>query len=232
VAGPAGIEAALGQAHAGDTVVIPEGKYREQVHLREGVVLKVLQPGTVTITAPGSGPAIVADKLVSGAIDGVWVIDDPQTPSTAGIAISDSTIDVSNVYVRGAIVGIEIQGRSEPLIADSRIINNLGTGIEIGGVSRPKLERNLIAANGNGKPGPVKPGVEVAAGARPVLRDNAIVDNAAEPVWIHGRDYQPAAYEENYYGDEEILELDKPVPPPAKPAAPASKPAAARGGPR
>ena len=205
-AGPAGIDATIAQAHPGDTVLIPVGKYREQIHLREGVIVRVQQPGTVTITAPGTGPAIVADKLVSGAIDGVWVIDDPQTPSIAGIEISNATIDVTNVYVRGATVGIDIRGRSEPLIADSRITNNTGPGIVVADVSRPKLERNLIAANGAG--------VEVAAAARPVLKDNAIVDNGVEPIRVHGHDFQPPAYVENFFGGltpkEAILRPDVP----------------------
>jgi serine/threonine protein phosphatase PrpC len=214
IAGAAGIDAAIAQARPGDTVIIPVGKYREQIHLREGVIVKVQQPGTVTITAPGTAPAIVADKLVSGAIDGVWVIDDPQTPSTAGIEISDSVIDVTNVYVRGAVVGIDVRGRSEPLIADSRITNNVGAGVVVADVSRPRLERNLIAANGAG--------VEVAAAARPVLKDNAIVDNGGEPIRIHGHDYQPAAYEENFFGGQGILRVDEPAvgaKPPVKPGA-------------
>jgi len=134
------------------------------------------------------------------------VIDDPAMPPTAGIEIADATIDVTNVYVRGAVVGIDIRGRSEPLIADSRIMNNLGAGVDIADVSRPKLERNLIAANGDGKPGPVKPGVEVAATARPVLKDNAIVDN--------GHELHPVDYMENFFGgipaSEAIRLIDEP----------------------
>jgi parallel beta-helix repeat protein len=217
-AGPSGIDATIAQAHPGDTVLIPVGKYREQIHLREGVIVRVQQPGTVTITAPGTGPAVVADKLVSGAIDGIWVIDDPQTPSVAGIEIDDATIDVTNVYVRGATVGIDIRGRSEPLIADSRITNNSGPGILIADVSRPKLERNLIAANGAG--------VEVAAAARPVLKDNAIVDNSAEAVRLHGHDFQPPAYVENFFGGlspkEAILRPDVPAEPRGAGSRPAS----------
>ena len=42
--------------------------------------------------------------------------------------------------------------------------------------------------------------MEVREEARPVLKDNGIVDNAAEPIWIHGRAYQPADFEENFFG--------------------------------
>ena len=67
--------------------------------------------------------------------------------------------------------------------------------------AKPRIESNLIAANGNGKPGsPAKPGIEVADRRRPVLKDNGIVNNASEPVWIHGRAYQPADFEENFFG--------------------------------
>jgi hypothetical protein len=34
-----------------------------------------------------------------------------------------------------------------------------------------------------------------------VLKNNGIVDNAAEAIWIHGHTYQPADYEENFFGD-------------------------------
>ena len=48
--GPAGITAALNLAHAGDTVVIPQGHYRERVELRQGVTLRAQVPGTVILT--------------------------------------------------------------------------------------------------------------------------------------------------------------------------------------
>ncbi|HWE00280.1 MAG TPA: hypothetical protein VG345_14620, partial [Bryobacteraceae bacterium] len=30
--------------------------------------------------------------------------------------------------------------------------------------------------------------------------DNAIVNNASEPIWIHGHGWQPGDYEENFFG--------------------------------
>jgi hypothetical protein len=33
-----------------------------------------------------------------------------------------------------------------------------------------------------------------------VLKDNAIVNNGAEPVWVHGRMYTLGDYEENFFG--------------------------------
>jgi hypothetical protein len=143
---------------------------------------------------------VVAERIESGAIDGVSVLSDPNNPATVGIEISDATVEVSNVYVTGAVVGIDIRGRSGPLIASSQVVNNLGAGIDVASNAKPRLQRNLIAANGEGKSGPAKPGIEVAASARPVLRDNAIVNNAADAVWIHGGDFRRPDFAENFFG--------------------------------
>jgi parallel beta helix pectate lyase-like protein len=93
-----------------------------------------------------------------------------------------------------------VRGASAPAITSSQITNNLGTGILVEPAASPRIVSNLIAANGNGKPGPVKPGVEVLEKAHPVLKNNGIVDNGAEPIWIHGRAYQAADFEENFFG--------------------------------
>ena len=69
-----GINAAISRAHPGDTVVIPEGKYREQIHLREGVTVRVQRAGTVTVSSPGAGPAVIANRIESGSIEGVRVL--------------------------------------------------------------------------------------------------------------------------------------------------------------
>jgi parallel beta-helix repeat protein len=198
--GPAGITAALNQAHAGDTVVIPQGRYRERIELHQGVTLRAQVPGTVTLTSPDGGPALIARKIDAGGIEGVWIQGDLEAPLSSGIEISDSSPFVSNVKVTGANTGIEILGASAPAITSSQITNNLGAGILVSPSASPRIEDNLIAANGNGIPGEPKPGIEVRGKARPLLRNNGIIDNGAEPIWIHGRAYQPADFEENFFG--------------------------------
>jgi serine/threonine protein phosphatase PrpC len=200
IVGPAGITAALNQAHSGDTVVIPKGLYRERIELRQGVTLRAENPGTVTLISPDGGPVLVARKIDAGGVEGVSVQGDLEAPLSTGIDISDSSPFISNVKVTGANVGIEVSGASAPAITSSRITNNLGAGILVLAKAAPRIESNLIAANGNGKPGPAKPGVEVLDDAHPVLKNNGIIDNGAEPVWIHGRAYQAADFEDNFFG--------------------------------
>ena len=205
--GPAGIAAALSQAHSGDTIVIPDGKYRERIELRPGVTLRAQTPGSVTLTSPDGGPAVVARKIDSGGLEGIWIQGDSDAALSTGIDIADSSPFISNVRVTGAHFGIRVHGVSAPFISSSQLTNNSGGGIVIMDQSAPRIEGNLIAANGHGgKPGDERPGVDVAEKAHPVLKNNFIGDNGAEPIWIHARAYQPADYEENYFGSLPVTE--------------------------
>ncbi len=156
--------------------------------------------GTVTLTSPDGGPALVARKIDTGGVEGVWIQGDLEAPLSTGIEISDSSPVISNVKITGANTGIEVRGASAPAITSSQITNNLGAGILVSPSASPRIESNLIAANGNGTPGDAKPGVEVREKAHPLLKNNGIIDNGAEPIWIHGRAYQPADFEENFFG--------------------------------
>lgn len=227
----AGINAALSQAHAGDTVVIPDGKYREHIQLREGVSVRALHPGGVTLLAADAQPAILARKIESGSVSGIWIESEASAPLGIGIEIDNASPSITNCKVTGAITGIDIRGASSPVIAANQIVNNLGAGIEISGAATPRVTANIIAANGNGKPGSAKPGIAVHDPARPQLTDNAIIENAADPVWIYGRAWQPASYEENFYGGAAVKHVRVIEPDAAKDVAkdaskPAAKPAA------
>jgi parallel beta-helix repeat protein len=198
--GTPGIMASLNQANSGDTVVIPQGKYRERVQLKQGVTLRAQIPWTVTLISPDRGPALIANKIDSGGVEGIWIQGDRDAPLAAGIEIVDASPSILNVKITGARTGIEVRGNSSPAITSNQITNNIGAGIVVSAPATPRIESNLIAANGNGKPGPAMPGIEVREKARPLLRDNGIVDNGAEPIWIHGHTWQPADFRENFFG--------------------------------
>ncbi|HWD99122.1 MAG TPA: protein phosphatase 2C domain-containing protein, partial [Bryobacteraceae bacterium] len=145
VAGSTGINAALNQAHPGDTVVIPDGKYRETIQLREGVTVRAMHPGAVTLASADAQPAILARRIDSGAAEGLWIVGDENAPLTAGIRIDDASPLIANCKITGANVGIEVRGLSSPMITSNQIVNNTGAGIEITGPASPKLSGNLIA---------------------------------------------------------------------------------------
>ena len=185
----------LAKAHAGDTVVLLPGTYREPLELREGIAVRAQQPGTAILLGP-----VTAKNLLTGSLEGVAILADSKSPRAAGVQLTNASVTLSNVSVMGAITGIAIDGNSEAVIRASRISNNSGTGIDIAGSAKPRLEGNLIAANGNAKPTSLKPGVEVREQAKPVLKDNAIVNNGAEAVWVTGGHYNLRDFEENYFG--------------------------------
>jgi serine/threonine protein phosphatase PrpC len=212
----AGIGAALDRAHPGDTVEIPPGLYRERIELRQGVTIRAQRPG-VTISSPDGGPAVVARSVTGAALDGIWIQGDAASPPSAGLEIVDASPVVSNIRISGAGTGIEIRGRSEPAISGSQIVGNPGAGIEIREGSGAKITNNLIAANGKGKPGPPMPGVEVHPQAHPILRDNGIVDNAAEPIRLHGAESQRADYAANFFGPMDVEDAVLIDPPSGRP---------------
>jgi len=218
IVGSAGINATLSQAHSGDTVIIPQGKYRERVFLREGVAVRAQPAASVTILSPDGGAVVVAQRIETGSIEGVWIQGDLQSPTRAGIEVADSSPLISNVRITGALTGIIVRGASAPTITSSQIASNLGPGIRIEGGAKPRIDNNLIAANGNGQPGDPRPGVEVFDPVRPVLKDNGIVDNAAEAIRIHGHEYARADYEENFFGGTppakaiHVIDILKPEP--------------------
>jgi serine/threonine protein phosphatase PrpC len=159
--GPAGINAALNAAHPGDTVLIPQGTYKERVQLHEGVDLMAREPQSVILVSPDDTPiAVVAKNIARGSLSGVSL-------RNAGIEIDDASPVISSVHITGAQTGIRIQGRSEPLIVGSQIESELGAGILIEGEAKPKIERILITA--------AKPGIVIAETAHPVLEGNAIL---------------------------------------------------------
>ena len=194
------IAATLKQAHSGDTVVIPAGRYRERIEMVAGVTIRAQQPGTVTLTSADGGPAVVARGISSGSLEGIWIQGSPEGPVNPAILVDSGSPALTQIRVTGAGTGIEVRGDAAPTIRDSRITSNLGPGVDIGAGSHPILSGNLIAANGAGVPGSLRPGVEVRDQANPILKDNAIIDNAAEPVWIHSRTYQAEKLDENFFG--------------------------------
>jgi serine/threonine protein phosphatase PrpC len=230
--GASGINAALNQAHPGDTVVIPDGKYRENVQLREGVALRALHPGAVNLSSADGRPAVLARGIDSGSAEGLRIEGDAGSPLSVGVALEDASPSIVNCKITGANTGIVIHGVSSALISSDEIRNNPGTGIEIAGPATPKLDGNIIAANGAGKPGPARPGIEVREPARPVLKNNAIVDNAAGAIWVHGSGWQPADYEENFFGGisgKQAVQLIEPPAPEKSAKIQTAKPQSAKG---
>ena len=195
------IEDKLRLSQKGDTVLISPGEYSGRVYLRAGVAVRGDESGPVVLTAPDAGPVVRADNVVGASLQNVTIRGVRSDAESSGIEIVAESgfkcdVRIENVRVENAYTGIVVQGAATPKILRSRIVGNLATGLEIQDSSAPVVEGNIISGNGKAKPGPQKPGIDVGPAAKPILRDNAVFDNGAEPIWI---DSQPE-HTGNFFG--------------------------------
>jgi serine/threonine protein phosphatase PrpC len=169
------IATAMEEAHSGDTVVVPEGEYREQVRLKDGVTLRARVPREPVLrAAPASaGPAVLAENVTGARLSGFRILGDSATPLNIGISLRNSTVEIDDVEVKGAGIGVEIRGSASPVLRANAIRENSAEGVLVIGPSQPWISHNLIQAN---------KGAAVAAreGARPSLLANVIDHNALD----------------------------------------------------
>jgi serine/threonine protein phosphatase PrpC len=149
-----GIIKALALARPGDTVEVPPGQYLGPVQLKEGVDLVSVVPGQALILSDPSAPAqagiaVVAKGLHTGRLRGMRISGDQTHPLRTGILIEDSTIDVENTEISGAIdAAVRIDGNSQPRLSANFIHGNSGTGVLVGAHAGPLLTANRMSDNG------------------------------------------------------------------------------------
>jgi serine/threonine protein phosphatase PrpC len=166
------IAAAMEEAKSGDTVVVSAGEYRESVKLKSGVTLRARVPGEPILRAApvGTGPAVTADNITGARLSGFRILAAPEMPLHVGISLRDSQVEIDDVEVSGAGIGIEIRGHASPVLRANAIRDSGAEGILIVGPSEPWLSRNVIQGNKGA-------GIAAREGARPSLLDNVIDHN-------------------------------------------------------
>ncbi len=180
--GIATITEALGKASRGQTVLVAPGEYREALQLRDGVRLVSQVPrGAVILPPAGSGvPAVTAQGISEGRVEGFRIAGDAQTPLQMGLRLVDSAIVVEGVEISGAqTAAIDFAGADRSTVRYSYLHDNPGGGVLVEGSSLPRLLQNLIFRNGRATGAPARPGVEVRDQARPSLIGNRIEGNGS-----------------------------------------------------
>ena len=111
-----GIAAAMAEARPGDTVEVPQGEYREQVRLKDGVTLRarVSREPMLRAAPMAAGPAVIAEGVKGARFSGFRILADRDAPLSTGILLRDSAVEIDDVEVKGAGVGIEIRGSRQP----------------------------------------------------------------------------------------------------------------------
>jgi serine/threonine protein phosphatase PrpC len=170
------IAAAMADARAGDTVEVPEGEYREQVRLKDGVTLRGRVPREPKIWAAAlsNGPAVIAEGVKGARFSGFRILADAATPLSIGIALRDSVVEIDDVEVKGTGIGIEIRGAGSPVLRASAIRDCLAEGVLLLGPNTPWLSHNLFQGNKGA-------GVAARDGAKPSLLGNTFDRNVLEP---------------------------------------------------
>jgi serine/threonine protein phosphatase PrpC len=171
-AGLTTIAAALVEAQDRDTIYVPGGEYHEQLVLKSGVTLIARPPGEAVLLAPsiGVGPAVVADRVEFARLSGFSIRANAQMPLSAGIVLTDSSVEIDDTEITGAEVGIVIRGGGRSTLRANSIHDCTSVGVLISGPSQPRLSHNAIARNS-------KAGLAAAQGARPSLTGNVFDHN-------------------------------------------------------
>jgi serine/threonine protein phosphatase PrpC len=169
------IAAAMAAAHAGDTVEVPGGEYNEQVHLAAGVALSSRVPREAVLRAAplSTGPAVIADNIKGARFTGFRILAGKDLPISTGILLDNSSVEVDDVEVEGAGIGIEIRGAASPVLRANSIHDCTAEGVLILGDSRPWISHNDIRRNKGA-------GLAARDGARPALLGNIFEKNAPE----------------------------------------------------
>jgi len=177
-----GIQKALETALPGDTIEIPAGDYLGPLELKDQVNVVGKVPLQVKLRCDpyatnDAGIAIVARAVKAARIEGLGVVGDETHPLRTGVWIVNSSVEIANLDISGAIEsGIRMDGASEPILLANFIHANSGPGVMIKSHGAPHLIGNWISENGK-VPDALRPGIEVDADARPQFGRNVIVRN-------------------------------------------------------
>ena len=169
------ITAAMAAARPGDVVEVPGGEYSEQVHLAAGVTLRSGVPREAVLRGAtmNTGPAVIAENIKGARFSGFRVLAAKDLPISTGIRIENSNVEVDDVEVEGAGIGIEIRGTASPVLRANSIHDCISEGVLILGGSRAWISHNDIRRNKGA-------GLAARDGALPALLGNVFEKNAVE----------------------------------------------------
>jgi hypothetical protein len=200
------IAAAMAAARAGDTVEAAAGEYNEQVRLKSGVTLRSRVPREAVLRAApmGGEAAVIADNVRAARFSGFRILAARDLPIPKGILLDNSRVEVDDVEVEGAGIGVEISGGASPVLRANSIHDCIHEGVLIVGASEAWISHNDIRRNKGA-------GLAAREGALPVLLQNVFEKNLVEPPEL-----MAAAKEQNLFLDAGAPAGRRPATPPAK----------------
>lgn len=144
------IQAALDAASSGDTVIVAAGRYKENVRLKEGVILHGAGADVTTIDGGGKGNVVEGAK--GAVIEGFTITNSGKKGTIgvtmdAGISAGHSPMTIANCRVVGNNTGIRTY------FAPSNIVNNVVADNKVFGLyilySDSSIKNNIIYNSGS-----------------------------------------------------------------------------------
>jgi PPM family protein phosphatase len=166
---------ALARARSGDTIEVLAGEYREQVRLKDGVILRSRIPREAILRAAplSDRPAILAEGVKGARVTGFLVQADAQAPLSAGIVLINSEVELDDNEISGPRIGVEIRGMAIPILRANSIHDCAAEGVLILGPSTPWISHNAFRDNKGA-------GLAARGEARPSLIGNIFERNVLD----------------------------------------------------
>lgn len=172
------IQAAIDAAMPGDTVVIADGLYKENLILKGGITLRGRGSGLVRIEGDGDRPVIYGQGVEDISLSGLS-ISSGRNKNIPLILLTSSKVSISNTLLYGSpLSAVEAKNGSEVKIKDSLIKGNRGSGLLSSG-SKISVEKSFIAGNGFF-------GIEVREKGEASIKDSYINENQTGGVLVKG----------------------------------------------
>jgi len=170
----ASIQQAISEARAGDAVEVLPGEYAEAIRLKNGVALRSRIPREAMLRMDlASGPAIYAEGVSKARLSGFHIVADARSPLREGILLVNSTVEIDDVEIEGATIGIEMRGTGSSLLRANGIHDCLAEGLLISGPASPWVSHNSFQRNRGA-------GLAARDGAQPALIGNVFEKNALD----------------------------------------------------
>jgi hypothetical protein len=150
------------------------GDYPEQVRLRSGVTVRSHVPREAVLRGiPSStGPAVLAEGIHGARLSGFQILGDPHTPLSPAVLLENASVEIDDVDISGAGVGIQIQGGA-PRVVGNSVHDCAAEGILISGDATPWISHNSLQHNKGA-------GLAARTGSKPSLVNNVFEKNTVD----------------------------------------------------
>ncbi len=142
------IQSAIDAASPGDIVLVNAGKYKENIKLKEGVILRGAGTDATTIDGGGNGNVVEGAKMT--VIEGFTITNSGSKGKTGdtmdvGISANNAPMTIANCRITGNNAGIRV------LFSPSNIVNNVVSNNKVHGIyvfySDATVKNNIIYNN-------------------------------------------------------------------------------------